>query len=71
MYIPEQRNIYILSIYYVYTMKKIDVKVINEIVVKNISAYFEKKVTKFGNGAKIDTPKEYIDKKVIVLVIER
>jgi len=52
-------------------MKKVDIKVTNEIVVKNISAYFEKSITKFGNGAKIDAPKDYIGKKVIVLVIER
>ena len=50
-------------------MKKIQTQVSNEINVKNISAYFEKTVTNFGNGAKIDTPKEYIGKKVIVLVI--
>ena len=52
-------------------MKKIAVKITNEINVKNISAYFEKTVTRFGNGAKIDAPKEYVGKKVIVLVIER
>ncbi len=52
-------------------MKRIDIKITNEINVKNISAYFEKKVTSFGNGAKIDCPKEYVGKKVIVLVIEK
>ena len=30
--------------------------------------FFEKRVTKFGNGAKIDCPKEYLGKKVYVLV---
>lgn len=50
-------------------MKKIETHISNEITVKNIRAYFEKNVTKFGNGAKVDTPKEYIGKKVIVLVI--
>ena len=50
-------------------MKKITVKFASEITIKNIRAYFEKKVTRFGNGAKVDTPKEYIGKKVIVLVI--
>jgi putative transposon-encoded protein len=29
---------------------------------------FEKKVTKFGNGAKIDAPKEFLGKKVYVIV---
>ena len=50
-------------------MKRIETHISNEISVKNILAYFEKTVTKFGTGAKVDTPKEYIGKKVIVLVI--
>jgi putative transposon-encoded protein len=29
---------------------------------------FEKEITKFGTGAKIDAPKEYLGKKVYVLV---
>lgn len=29
---------------------------------------FEKTVTKFGNGAKIDCPKEYLGKRVYVIV---
>jgi putative transposon-encoded protein len=33
-----------------------------------VSFFFEKKITKFGNGAKIDAPKEHIGKKVIILV---
>lgn len=50
-------------------MKKISASNINEITVKNIHAYFEKVITSFGNGAKIDAPKEYLGKRVIVLVI--
>jgi len=34
----------------------------------NVAYFFEKKVTAFGNGAKIDAPKEHIGKRVIVLV---
>lgn len=51
-------------------MKRIKAQVSNEITVKNIHAYFEKVVTKFGNGAKVDAPKEHIGKKVIVLVCD-
>ena len=29
---------------------------------------FEKKITKFGTGAKIDAPKEHIGRKVLVFV---
>lgn len=52
-------------------MRRIKIEVANEIVVKNIEAYFEKAVTKFGNGAKIDAPKDYIGKKVVVLVLRK
>lgn len=37
----------------------------------NVRFFFEKKITKFGNGAKIDAPKEHLGKKVIVLVCEK
>ncbi|MBU0460256.1 MAG: DUF2080 family transposase-associated protein [Nanoarchaeota archaeon] len=33
-----------------------------------IEFLFEKKITKFGTGAKIDAPKELLGKKVYVLV---
>ena len=49
-------------------MKKIPFTAANEIKVNNIVGYLEKKVTKFGTGAKIDIPKEYLWKKVIILV---
>ncbi len=32
------------------------------------NAIFEKTVTKFGSGAKIDAPKEFLGKKVYVVV---
>ena len=35
-----------------------------------VKFFYEKHITKFGNGAKIDAPKEYIGKRVIVLVCE-
>lgn len=34
----------------------------------DIEYFFEKSITRFGNGAKIDAPKEHIGKKVVVLV---
>lgn len=49
-------------------MRTIKTTVANEISVKNIKSYFERKVTKFGTGAKIDAPKEHLGKKVVVLV---
>jgi len=50
-------------------MKRIRQEVSKEITAKNIGGYFEKIVTRFGSGAKIDALKEHFGKKVIVLVI--
>jgi len=51
-------------------MRKIPFKPTNEFSIKNIKGYFERKVTKFGTGAKVDVPKEHLGKKVIILVYE-
>ena len=34
----------------------------------DIETIFEKKVTRFGNGAKIDCPSQYLGRKVYVIV---
>lgn len=49
-------------------MRKIKIIVTNQISVKNIEGYFERKINRFGTGAKIDAPKEYLGKRVIILV---
>lgn len=67
MYSVSPQSLYISNIYEI-NMRKIPLIMANEIKVKNIIGYLEKKVTKFGTGAKIDIPKEYLDKKVIILV---
>ena len=40
----------------------------SRLIIDDFCAYFKKKVTKFGNGAKIDCPKEHLGKEVIVIV---
>ena len=49
-------------------MRRIKTTISNEISVKNIKGYFKRTVNKFGTGAKIDAPKEYLGKRVVVLV---
>jgi len=49
-------------------MRKVKFNQTNEIKIQNIKGYFEKEVTKFGTGAKIDCPKEYLGESVIILV---
>lgn len=34
----------------------------------NIETIFEKTVTKFGSGAKVDCPKQHLNKKVYLIV---
>ncbi|MCL4381249.1 MAG: DUF2080 family transposase-associated protein [Candidatus Marsarchaeota archaeon] len=36
----------------------------------NVLCFFEKRVTKFGTGAKIDCSKQYLNKKVYVVVLK-
>lgn len=52
-------------------MRKINTNFSNKIEVENIKGYFEHKVTKFGTGAKIDCPKEYLNCEVVVIVREK
>jgi len=43
-------------------------KIKNKLILENIKVYFEKKITKFGNSAKIDCPKKFIGKKAVVVI---
>lgn len=52
-------------------MKKTPFTKTTELHVIGIEGFFKKKVTKFGTGAKIDCPKEYLGKTVYVIVCER
>jgi len=49
-------------------VRKVNIKVDNEITVKNIQAYMERTVTKFGSGAKVDCPKEFLGKKAFLII---
>ena len=49
-------------------MRKIKTTISNDVHVRNIRGYFERTINKFGTGAKIDAPKEYLGKKVVVIV---
>jgi putative transposon-encoded protein len=40
------------------------------ILTDNVTGFFQKTVTPFGNGAKIDCPKEFLGRTVYVLVVE-
>ena len=48
--------------------KKILLKSQTELNVKGIAGFLEKTVTPFGTGAKVDCPKEYLGKKVYLVI---
>ena len=52
-------------------MRKIALSHGNFTLTDRVALFFEKQITKFGNGAKIDAPKEFIGKNVIVLILDQ
>jgi len=50
-------------------MSKVEIKTKSELKLKNIKGFIEKIVTPFGTGAKVDCPKEYLGKKVYLVII--
>jgi len=69
MYVGTERLLY-YSIYTVYTMRKVKLEPATELKVKGILGFIRRKVTPFGNGAKVDCPKEYLGKTVYLVVCE-
>jgi putative transposon-encoded protein len=51
-------------------MKKIELNVKSELKLKNIKGFLERTVTTFGTGAKVDCPKEFLGKKVVLVILE-
>ena len=51
-------------------MRKVIIKKSTELHIKGISGFIKRKVTKFGTGAKVDCPKEYLGKNVYLVVCE-
>lgn len=49
-------------------MARTKIKEAAEVTVHGIEAFFEKAVTKFGSGAKIDCPKQYLGRDVYVII---
>ncbi len=52
-------------------MREIKAIVGGKLIIKdNVEEIYEKKITPYGNGAKIDAPKKYIGKKVFVIILK-
>jgi len=50
-------------------MKKATILAQTHLEIDGIEGFFIRKVTKFGNSAKVDCPKEYIDRTVYLVII--
>ena len=40
------------------------------IITDKVEVFYEKKVTPFGNSAKVDAPKKYIGKRAYVIILK-
>ena len=49
-------------------MRKIKIKEKNELKISGILGFMERIVTPFGNGAKVDCQKEFIGKRVFLVI---
>jgi len=50
-------------------MKRVEINPTTRIEIENIQGFFIRKVTKFGNSAKVDCPKEYLDRTVYLVIV--
>lgn len=49
-------------------MRKVPVTERTRLAVEGVEGFFEKVVTRFGSGAKIDCPKQYLGRAVYVVI---
>lgn len=49
-------------------MRKVKVRDKTELKVRGIVGFMERVVTPFGNGAKVDCPKEFLGKRVYLII---
>jgi len=50
-------------------MRKVKVEATTELTIKGIEGFIVKRVTTFGNGAKVDCPKEYVGRRVYLVIL--
>ncbi len=61
---------YIYLIYMKNLGQRIKIQVKKEVKITGVCALLERRVTSFGTGAKVDCLKEYIGKKVYLVIVE-
>ena len=58
-----------INTYYI-AMKRIIINKGKLVLTQNVIGFFQKKVTKFGTGAKVDCVREYIGKTAYVVICD-
>lgn len=51
-------------------MKKIKIQKKSKLILEGIEGFIKRKVTKFGNSAKVDCPKEYLGRDVYLVIVK-
>ena len=51
-------------------MKRVPVEFKTRLVIEGMEGYIGRTVTRFGTGAKVDCPKEYIGRKVYLVILK-
>jgi len=71
LYTLTPKNLYSYRIYKVYPkMKKVKLISQNKLVLSDIEGFLKRKVTSFGNSAKVSCPKEYLNRTVYLVVVK-
>jgi putative transposon-encoded protein len=52
-------------------MRKIEIIDKDLKLTDKVEVFYEKKVTSFGNSAKVDAPKKYIGKRAYVIILKK
>jgi len=50
-------------------MRKVKVNITNHLEIDNIEGFMIRRVTPFGNSAKVDCPKQYLGREVYLVII--
>lgn len=51
-------------------MKKVNLSTTSSLRLSNIEGFLKRKVTSFGNSAKVSCPKEFLDKTVYLVIVK-
>ena len=69
-YYPITDRLLYPHIYNIYIMRRVTVEFRSKLVIEGMEGYIGRTVTRFGTGAKVDCPKEYLGRKVYLVILK-